>query len=185
MTYKNLYHECLAEGLEVHEVDMKLKGAYSDGFILINKSLCPEEKRCILAEELGHHHTTTGDILDLTIPENLKQEMIARAWAYRRIAPIDMLIKSYLNCCYNCVNVSGCARCDCEGIQRYLGVTKKFLMECLRYYGETMGNCYKISDNYYLTFSPLCIFRSLGDFNMEELTYGTNKKEQKLVGHTI
>ena len=37
-----------------------------------------------LAEELGHHYTTVGDILDQTNVSNRKQERLARVWAYNR-----------------------------------------------------------------------------------------------------
>ena len=33
------------------------------------------EKACVLAEELGHHYTTVGDIIDQKESENRKQEL--------------------------------------------------------------------------------------------------------------
>lgn len=57
---------------------MKNKGLYADNIIWINKYLPTSvEKACILAEELGHHYTTAGDILDQNDIENCKQELKA------------------------------------------------------------------------------------------------------------
>ena len=43
----------------------RLKGLYCDGTIALNKDIYIEsEKACVLAEELGHHYTTVGDIMD-------------------------------------------------------------------------------------------------------------------------
>ena len=44
-----------------------------------------KEKACVLAEELGHFYTSTGNILDLTDTANLKQETRARLWSYNRL----------------------------------------------------------------------------------------------------
>lgn len=49
----------------------------------------------MLAEEVGHYHTTTGDILDLTSIENRKQELRARSWAYERLIPISKIIEAH------------------------------------------------------------------------------------------
>lgn len=50
-----------------------LKGFYTDGNIAINTSVNDSrEKTCVLAEELGHYYTTTGDILDQSDTMNRK-----------------------------------------------------------------------------------------------------------------
>ena len=57
------------------ELPKSLKGLYLDGIIcLSNKLKTKAEKESILAEELGHHYTTEGNILDQSNLNNAKQE---------------------------------------------------------------------------------------------------------------
>lgn len=52
----------------------RIKGLYIDGTITLNENLSTtSEKACILAEELGHYYTASGNILDQQ--ENRKQEL--------------------------------------------------------------------------------------------------------------
>ena len=56
-----------------------LKGIYIDGNIAINTSIDTTiEENCVIAEELGHHHTSVGNILDMDLTGNRKQERQAR-----------------------------------------------------------------------------------------------------------
>lgn len=64
--------------LDISEHEMKNKGLYSDDCVWINKCLSEREKACILAEEIGHYHTSSGDILDQNDIRNVKQERAAR-----------------------------------------------------------------------------------------------------------
>ncbi|MEK9198836.1 ImmA/IrrE family metallo-endopeptidase [Ureibacillus sp. FSL E2-3493] len=95
--YETLIEECNNLEVEVFEIDhMKNKGLYGDNVIWINKSL-PSliEKRCILAEEIGHHLTSTGDILDQSNVTNRKQELKARSWAYEKLVPLKKIIQAH------------------------------------------------------------------------------------------
>ena len=48
-----------------HFSGTRIKGLYCDGYIAINKDIETEtERACILAEELGHYYTSSGDIID-------------------------------------------------------------------------------------------------------------------------
>ena len=93
------------------------------------------EKGCILAEELGHHYTSVGSIIDQSNLNNRRQERRAREWAYQRLVPLDTLIEA-LN--------SG-AR-NFHELAEFIGVTEDFLREAVeRYYEKygvfhTMGN---------------------------------------------
>lgn len=71
------------EGLLIKEQPLPsgIRGLYADGVILINKDMTDTEKSCTLLEEIGHHKTTQGDILDQSVMENRKQETQARDWA--------------------------------------------------------------------------------------------------------
>ena len=122
----------------------RLKGLYCDGTIALNKDIYIEaEKACVLAEELGHHYTTVGDIMDQTDTANRKQERRARIWAYLKLLSFDDLIDSY--------------KCGCRNqfeIAEYLNITEEFLINCLNYYKEKYGLCTK-QDNYLIYFEPL------------------------------
>ena len=122
----------------------RLKGLYCDGTIALNRDMYIEsEKTCVLAEELGHHYTTVGDIMDQTNVTNRKQERRARIWAYHKILSLNDLIDSYVCGCQNRYEIA-----------EHLNVTEEFLMDCLSYYREKYGICVK-QDNYVIYFEPL------------------------------
>lgn len=86
MRYEKLLVEIDAEEIEIFENNYigRMKGLYVDGTITLNSNIeTDSEKACILAEEIGHYHTTTGNILDQSRIENVKQEKRARNWAYK------------------------------------------------------------------------------------------------------
>ena len=84
MEYEALLVEADNEGLTVKEMPMKYNnGRIKGNRIAIRKDIDTSiEKACVLAEELGHHHTSVGDILDMTDIGNRKQERQARLWGY-------------------------------------------------------------------------------------------------------
>lgn len=56
-----------------------LSGLYIDGNIALSNRLnTTAEKACVLAEELEHHETSVGNIIDLSVSWNRKQERQAR-----------------------------------------------------------------------------------------------------------
>ena len=91
-----LENEAYEEGIDIVHYNFdsdQIKGLYMDGVIALNQKLeTTREKTCILAEELGHHETSFGNILDQTVTANRKQEYKARIWAYKKIiSPEDLL----------------------------------------------------------------------------------------------
>ena len=52
--------------------DTRIKGLYCDGTIALNSKLTNKEQAAVLAEELGHHLTAAGDILDQSVTVNRK-----------------------------------------------------------------------------------------------------------------
>ena len=122
-----------------------LKGLYVDGNIAIKMDMTNTEKACVLAEELGHHYTTVGNILDQSKTENRKQERRARLWAYRKMFDVIDLISAYK---YGCRNQYELAE--------YLGVTEQFLEDALHTYKEKYGLYTKI-DRYMICFEPLTV----------------------------
>ena len=51
------------------------KGIYCDGVVVLNKNCSTIEKCCTLAEELGHHHTASANIIELDTLDKKKQEI--------------------------------------------------------------------------------------------------------------
>ena len=122
----------------------RLKGLYCDSTIALNRDMYIEsEKTCVLAEELGHHYTTIGNIMDQTITENRKQERRARIWAYTKMIPLADLIQSHQDGCQNSYEIA-----------EHLEVTEEFLIDCLNYYKEKYGLCARC-ENYVIYFEPL------------------------------
>lgn len=128
----------------------RIKGIYCDGTVAINKSIdTTSEKSCILAEELGHYHTTYGNIIIQSSVSDRKQELRARAWAYDRMVGITGIIDAYNQGCRSVYETA-----------EYLNVTEEFLSDALQYYRRKYGVHTKI-DNYVIYFEP-----SLGVFKL-------------------
>ncbi|MCR4442181.1 MAG: ImmA/IrrE family metallo-endopeptidase [Peptococcaceae bacterium] len=152
--YETLLEEAAKEQIEIAYLPLKdrLKGLYGDNVIAINSNInTTAEKACILAEELGHYHTTVGDILDQTKLNNKKQEKRAHVWAYKRLVPLDKLISAYEARVMNRFELA-----------EYLGVTEDFLNKAIDYYKEKYGLYYRIRD-YFICFEPLMIIEAFND----------------------
>lgn len=109
-----------------------------------------QKKACVLAEELGHYHTSVGNILDMSVRANRKQERQARLWAYNKLIGLTGLIRAYEH---------GCK--DKYEIADYLDVTDEYLEECINCYRDKYGEC-KTIDNYTIYFIPnLMIFKKI------------------------
>ncbi|MFR4352482.1 MAG: hypothetical protein ACLT3H_12575 [Roseburia sp.] len=120
-----------------------LKGLYCDGVVALGDNLETQaEKKCVLAEELGHHYTATGDILDQSTVSNRKQEMRGRIMAYNKLVGLRGIVDAYL---HHCESLSESAE--------YLDVTEEFLIDSLCYYKNKYGICAQI-DNYVIMFEP-------------------------------
>lgn len=132
--------------MNLSEVD-GLKGLYYNGNIAIEKKLTATEKACILAEELGHHYTSSGNILDLTVTQNRKQERRARIWAYNKQIGLRGLIKAQEYGCRNRYEIAD-----------FLEVTEQFLEEAINCYHEKYG-LYTTVDNYIIYFDPLAVLK--------------------------
>ncbi len=121
-----------------------LKGLYYDGNIIIDKSVETQaETLCILAEELGHHYTSHGDILDYE--KNIKQEKLARKWATEKVVPLESFIWIYKNKCRSIFEAS-----------ELLGVTETFFKESVEHYKDKYGK-FTEHQGYLIYFEPLGI----------------------------
>lgn len=146
MNYEDLLSEANKNGIDVDEsfpFNGRTKGLYIDGNIALSNSLeTTTEKTCILAEELGHHYTTSGNILDMEITGNRKQERKARIWSYNKLIGLMGLVNSYK---------AGCQ--TMHDMAEYLDVTEEFLAESINYYKSKYDVCATI-DNYIVYFEP-------------------------------
>lgn len=145
-TFEKLLASAEAEDVDVIEYNFdsdKIKGLYCDGVVALSKSLrTNREKACILAEELGHYHTSVGDITDLKDVRSLKQERQARLWGYNNRIGLTGIIDSYKAGCRNLYEMA-----------EYLEVTENFLQEALTYYKEKYGPCKQVG-TYIIYFEP-------------------------------
>lgn len=151
MKYNALLNEANAEGISIKERPFKTyDGRLKGKDIYLRKDMNTTEKSCVLAEELGHYYTTVGDILDMNVPENRKQERQARLWGYNRVIGLFGLIRAYEH---------GCK--DKYEIAEYLDVTEEYLEDCIDCYRDKYGEC-KTIDNYTIYFIPnLMIFKKI------------------------
>lgn len=149
MKYDDLIEEADENGISVDEEysfsDKSYKGLYIDGNIALSDELETDaERACILAEELGHHYTSYGDILNQAKTTNRKQEHKARVWAYKA-----MLTPSDLFCAFK----AGCR--NRYEISEFLGVSEYFLEDALNYFRTQYPNGYaNRMDHYVIRFIP-------------------------------
>ena len=145
MTYEDMQkqHEDLyIKEMNLYEVD-GLKGLYIDGCIIIDKNLTNKEKACVCAEEVGHHLTSSGDILDQTKSSNRKQEHKARMIAYNIQVGLQGIVESFEAGCTNLYAMAD-----------HIDVPEEFLQEALDCYKNKYGLCTRL-DNYVIYFEPL------------------------------
>ena len=145
ITYEDILIEAENHGLVTREKPLRAhKGRIKGSRIAINNRLTERDKKCVLAEELGHHYTASGDILDQSSTLNRKQELHGRVYAYNKLIGLMGIVDAYKN---HCMSLSESAE--------YLEVTEDFLQDALSYYKSKYGKCTTI-DNYIVFFEP-CI----------------------------
>lgn len=143
MTYKDLLVESEENNLIVKELPLPLsKGRIKGRWVAIQQGMTEKEKKCVLAEELGHYYTGVGDILDQSSVSNRKQELHGRIHAYDRLVGLMGIASAYSHHCQNLPEMAD-----------YLDVTEEFLADALRYYKGKYGRCATV-DNYVILFEP-------------------------------
>lgn len=144
---EELIEEAEAHGAEVIDWDFKsdrIKGMYCNGVIAVNKNLkTSAEQSAVIAEELGHHITAVGNIIDQSDVTNRKQEMRGRAWAYDRLIGLSGIVKAIDAGCQSKYEMA-----------EYLEVAEDTLKDALFYYREKYGLCTRF-DNHVIYFEPL------------------------------
>ena len=144
MNYEALLDEAHQEGLIVKEKPLKYNNGRIKGKrIAIRQDIeTNTEKTCVLAEELGHHHTSVGNILDMNDMRNRKQERQARLWGYNKLIGLTGIITAFRAGCQNR-----------HEIAELLDVTEEYLQECIDCYRDKYG-VYTEIDNYIIYFIP-------------------------------
>lgn len=69
-----------------------IPGYIMDTHIVINANLRFDKALAVLAEEIGHHETSAGDILNYDDYRSMRQETKARRWSYKKLIPYRQLI---------------------------------------------------------------------------------------------
>ena len=91
---EQLESEACEDGIEIIVYTFEnpnIKGLYCDGVVGISDSLeNSTQKRCVLAEEMGHHHTSNGNILTMSSASNRQQEHRARIWGYQKLIDLNV-----------------------------------------------------------------------------------------------
>lgn len=127
-----------------------IKGLYADNVIAINRYLNTNaEKCCIVAEELGHYHTTVGNILDQSIIENRKQEYKARRWAVLRLIRVEQFIEAFKAGVRNKAELA-----------EFLEVTESFIDMAVEHFKGIYGISH-VMNEYIIYFEPLYIYKKL------------------------
>lgn len=141
---EQLESEACEDGIKVVDYSFdspNIKGLYCDGVVGISDSLeNSTQKRCVLAEEMGHHHTSNGNILTMSSASNRQQEHRARIWGYQKLIDLDSIIADYENHCTNFYETA-----------EFLNVTEQFLTDTINAYMHKYG-CYIKHKNYIIEF---------------------------------
>lgn len=151
MLYEKLQQEAVQHDIDIYEKPMKskVKGLYGDKIIWINGNLPnTTDKACVVAEELGHYHTSYGDILNQSDVRNRKQERRAREWAYNCLVPLSKIVQAHK-----------AAISSRHELAEYLNVTEEFLQATINRYKEKYG-LYTTYERYMIYFEPLAIIES-------------------------
>nr|DAI54823.1 MAG TPA: IrrE protein [Caudoviricetes sp.] len=146
MTYENLLQEAADENVYVIEdapFQSRANGLIRNDVIGINRTVRQSTQRaCVLAEELGHYHTTVGDIMDQSSDANRKQELRARLWSYNKLIGLHGIISGFEHHCRTIYEMA-----------EYLGVTEEFFLEAMYCYRNKYG-LFTRCDNYLIYFEP-------------------------------
>lgn len=149
MNYEQLLTAAAQEGLCVKEQPLTgHDGLIRGSRIAIRKDIeAQAEKSCVLAEEIGHYRTSSGNILDQNKAESRKQEYRARLYGYNLKIGLAGLIRAYEAGCGNLYEMA-----------EYLDATEEYLKEAIDCYKSKYGLCTSI-DNYIIYFEPLAVIK--------------------------
>ncbi|OEK70864.1 hypothetical protein AST02_05230 [Staphylococcus equorum] len=149
------------ENLSVVETQFpvdKVKGYYKrnkylpNGLVILNNDYDHYIQNGVLAEELGHHETSYGNITGVySRKDNInaaRQELKARRYGFKLAVPLEKLIKCYKQ------GVWGDLYEMCLLIQ----IDRSYFFEAIEDYKKQFGNYVKY-DGYFIQFEPLKIMK--------------------------
>lgn len=133
------------------DLPLRFKGMYIETsekqMILISKYISSAiEKKCILAEEIGHFHKTVGNIVNQELIDNKKQEQIARRWAFEKLVPLEGIISASKAGIRNRFELAD-----------HLDIVEDFLEEALQYYQRKHGMYFNFDGRHIIFFNPLFV----------------------------
>ena len=151
MNYEQLLTAADQDGLLVKEQPLTgHDGLIRGSRIAIRKDIETQaEKSCVLAEEIGHYHTSSGNILDQGRVASRKQEYRARLYGYNLKIGLAGLIRAYEARCRNRYEMA-----------EYLDVTEEYLEEAIDCYKAKYG-LYASVDNYIIYFEPFAVMHMI------------------------
>jgi len=162
-TYEDLLVEADSNNLITKEKGLwASNGRIKGNRIAISRNLTETEKKCVLAEELGHHYTASGNILDQSSASNRKQELQGRVYAYNKLIGLRGIISANQAGCKNVFETAD-----------HLGVTEEFLREAIQCYHSKYGQ-YTVCDNYIIYFEP-----SIAVLELISILHNNSTKEKK------
>lgn len=147
------------ENLNVVETQFpveKIKGYYKrniylpNGLVILNDDYDHYVQNGVLAEELGHHETSYGNILGAYSKEDninaARQELKARRFGFKLVIPLEKLIKCYKDGTWG----------DLYAMCLTMQIDRSYFYEAIEDYKKQFGNYVKY-DGYYIQFEPLHI----------------------------
>lgn len=144
MSYEDLLIEADQAGLIVKEKKLPFSDGRIKGKRIAIRQDIPTlaKKADVLAEELGHHYTTVGNILEQNTTVQRKQERAARLWAYNKRIGLTGIISAYKAGCRSSYEIAD-----------HLNVSEDTLLEALECYRHIYGRG-EMVDNYFVQFEP-------------------------------
>lgn len=143
---EQLEQEACDNGITVDYVNFKndrLCGLYVDGSIAIKEGMVSSKTADTIAEELGHHYTSVGNILKQDTINARKQERTARLWSYNKRIGLIGVLNAFQNHCTNRYEIA-----------EYLGISEDTLTDALECYRQIYGTGVMV-DNYFIQFEPV------------------------------
>lgn len=152
----NLYEQWLQKaddiGLSVVEnvpFESQAKGLICGDCIGLNQNIeTTAEKACILAEEVIHSQVNVGNICDLRISGNSRQERRARKILHHHLANLKTIVS---------LMKSGCK--EVNEIAEKMGITEDLLLEAISGYKEEYGISIPFGNDV-LYFEPTIVLKS-------------------------
>jgi hypothetical protein len=131
-----------------HLMPKKLSGLYFDNHIKLNAQNDYYKNVEVLGEEIGHHYTSHGHIMDYSKIDNMRQELRARRLGIHLVMPLEKLIECYEHGHWG----------DIYAMCLHLEIDRSFFYRAIEDYKKQFGS-HVHYDGYRIEFEPLKIER--------------------------